>query len=190
MEVSMSLKAQTLVPAMTLVFGLGCGGGGGSGPSGDTSTTDTASDLADTITPDTGVPDTGVPDTGVPDTGVPDTGGDTAVDPGEDGVVGDPCYNETDCMSVPGAGRMCLTSVAGVLSFPGGYCSAVCTSGADCGPGAECVELYGSDYCLKTCTSVSECRASEGYECTTLPGVTGGPYCVPPSPDPESTTDY
>lgn len=184
----MRTRNTTIIPALALLLVIGCGGGGGPSPS-DTGT-DTASDLVDTGVTDTSVTDTSVTDTGVTDTGVPDTDSDPDVDPGTGGVVGDPCYAETDCAGVPGAGRMCLTSVAGVLSFPGGYCSAVCSSGADCGPGAACVELYGSDYCLKECTSISECRASEGYDCTTLPGVTGGPYCVPPSPDPESTTDY
>ena len=124
----------------------GCGGDGVSTPS-DTTTEDTGgSDLTDTTPTDTTPPDT-TPDTPPdtpPDT-TPDTTPDVTPDSTTGGVVGDPCYSSSDCSDVPGAGRLCLNVVGGALSFPGGYCSAVCTSAADCGPGSDCVDLYGID---------------------------------------------
>ena len=49
--------------------------------------------------------------------------------------------------------------------WPGGYCSAHCTSGG-CPAGSECA---GPNYeCIKVCTPTSpiECRFQDGYVCT------------------------
>ena len=188
MEASMKLVAASLVAALAMA---GCGGGGSS-PT-DTATEDMGSDMSDAadtpVEPTPEVTPEVTPDPTEDPTTEPTT--DPTTDTSTGGVVGDPCYSSTDCSDVPGAGRLCMNTIGGVLSFPGGYCSAVCTSSADCGAGAACVDLYGIDnYCLKECSAPADCRTSEGYDCTTLPSVTGGPYCVPPSPDPESTTDY
>jgi hypothetical protein len=140
---------------------------------------DTPADLVDTMADtmtDTLPPDT----TEVPvDTGPDGTGG---------GVVGDPCYSASQCGGVPGAGVTCLTSIMGYITFPGGYCSAVCTSAADCGVGAECVNLNDlGRYCLKRCSSPGECRTAEGYGCDVVTGA-AGTFCIPPFSSPES--DY
>jgi hypothetical protein len=138
-------------------------------------------------TPD-GTPDGPIPD-GTPDGPIPDGPGPDATPdgPAPTGAVGDPCRDPSMCTDVPATGRDCLTDIGGMLSFPGGYCSANCTSDSDCGTGGECVDLFGyMAYCLKTCTSPGECRTTEGYTCTTIPGTTGGDtYCLPPLGGPD-----
>ena len=125
------------------------------------------------------------------DTGY-DPGYDTSYDPGTDtatgGVVGDACYSATQCTGVPGTGRTCLTTLMGYITFPGGYCSATCTSAADCGTGAQCVNLMDLGYyCLKQCTTAAQCRTSASYTCSTVTGA-AGMFCIPPVSSPES--DY
>ncbi len=109
-----------------------------------------------------------------------DTGSDIPPD-ATGGIVGDPCASSASCTGVPGSGRMCLTNVFGYLEFPGGYCSATCTSAADCGPGGACVSVLFGRYCLEACSSWFECRMSEGYSCRSLFG-SGSTYCLPPFP--------
>jgi len=160
--------------------------------------TDPGTDLTDT----TDLPDAPVDSAydSMGDTAA-DTGLDTAVDSGTDtgwdtgtdtsdgtggGVVGDACYSSTQCSGVPGSGRTCLTSLMGYITFPGGYCSAVCTSAADCGAGAACVNLNDlGHYCLKQCTSATECRTTETYSCNSIPGA-AGMYCIPPISSPDA----
>jgi len=144
--------------------------------------TDTGYDPGTDTGYDTGT-DTGY-DPGT-DTGY-DPGYDPGTDPGSGGVVGDACSSITMCTGVPGSGRTCLTSIYGYVTFPSGYCSAICTSSMDCGTGGTCVDFMGyGNYCLKPCTSPYDCRTSEGYSCNSLPSGTGGTYCLPPI----STTD-
>jgi hypothetical protein len=89
------------------------------------------------------------------------------------------------CSGVPGSGRMCIVLLFGYWYFPGGYCSATCTSGTECGSGAACVSLYGfGNYCLKLCSSMSECRWTEGYTCSLL-GSGSPTVCIPPLPGPD-----
>ncbi|MFH1436396.1 MAG: hypothetical protein ABIJ56_11820 [Pseudomonadota bacterium] len=97
------------------------------------------------------------------------------------GIVGDPCSAASDCNCVPSSASECLESLAGFITFPGGYCTARCTSPAECGIGANCAELYpGTSYCLKECTRVWNCRMSEGYNCTTIPlSADSRTYCLP-----------
>jgi hypothetical protein len=141
------------------------------------------SDLGDT-TPDLPDGTDSVMDT-APDL-PPDTAPDlvdTAPDSTTGGVVGDACYSASQCGGVPGAGVTCLTSIMGYITFPGGYCSAVCTSA-----GGECVSLSDlGRYCLKRCTTPTNCRTAEGYGCDPVTGATGT-YCIPPFSSPES--DY
>jgi hypothetical protein len=153
----------------------------------DTGTSDSVSDMSD-IPGDTSMPDTVVTDTGVPDTSVPDTTpADITTDGPSGGVVGDACYSASQCGGVPGAGVTCLTSIMGYITFPGGYCSAVCTSDMDCGTGGACVNLADlGRYCLKRCTSAGDCRTSEGYACDVVTG-TPGTFCIPPFTSPESS---
>ncbi len=160
----------------------------------DTSGTDiidTAGDLSDTLsdTPIDGLPDTGLEtpiDTSADSMG--DTGPDLADTPTETtgGIVGDPCYSTTQCSGVPGTGRTCLTSLMGYVTFPGGYCSASCTSAADCGPGAQCVNVSDlGSYCLEQCTTAAQCRTAETYSCSAVPGASGT-FCIPPISSPDS----
>jgi hypothetical protein len=97
------------------------------------------------------------------------------------GVTGDPCSSATQCNCVPSSARECLTTLSGYVSFPGGYCSARCTSPADCGTGANCAEITtGTRYCLKVCSSASQCRMAEGYTCATIPMSSDTrTYCLP-----------
>jgi hypothetical protein len=114
-----------------------------------------------------------------------DPGHDPGADPGGGGVVGDACYSATQCGGVPSSSRMCLTTVMGYVTFPGGYCSASCTSSMDCGTGGSCVNFMGyGSYCLKNCTTPYDCRVVEGYDCTTISTATGT-YCLPPISGPE-----
>jgi len=97
-----------------------------------------------------------------------------------DGVVGDPCTSPAQCAGVPGDARECLTDIMGFIQFEGGYCSATCTTVAECGEGANCVNLMIVSYCLKLCDDNSDCRVSEGYNCGELPYVgDGNTYCIP-----------
>lgn len=98
--------------------------------------------------------------------------------PGE-GFVGDSCDNVDDCQGYPAVAKECLPDIMGYIDLPGGYCSAVCTSPAECGPDADCVDIYVASYCLKTCNEAEDCRTDEGYTCDMLPYIGTGPYCIP-----------
>lgn len=79
--------------------------------------------------------------------------------PTPQGNVGDPCTSS--CPGIPSNmySPFCKTD------WPGGYCSAHCTSGG-CPAGSECA---GPNYeCIKVCTPTSpiECRFQDGYVCT------------------------
>lgn len=119
------------------------------------------------------------------DTPPPDTTTETTPDPTGSAAVGDPCYADVDCGGVPGSGRTCLDDIAGYATFPGGYCSATCTSGSECGPEGICVSLYGfGNYCLRRCSSLTDCRWFEGYTCSVL-GSGSPTVCIPPLPGPD-----
>jgi len=97
------------------------------------------------------------------------------------GLTGDACTSGAQCGCIPSSARECVQSVAGHITFRGGYCSARCTAPADCGANANCAEVTtGTRYCLKRCSSASQCRMSEGYQCTTIP-MSSDPqtYCLP-----------
>jgi len=97
------------------------------------------------------------------------------------GIVGDPCHSVDECLGVPGETRECVTGFESYnMEFPGGYCSASCTSSAECGDGADCIDLVFVQYCFKLCTHSSQCRAAEGYLCSTIPDIQDSPCCVPP----------
>jgi hypothetical protein len=97
------------------------------------------------------------------------------------GAVGDACSLDSQCGCVPSSARECLTSISGYMNFPGGYCTARCTSAAECGSGANCAEITpGTMYCLKLCTNASQCRMAEDYTCTSIPMSSDTrTYCLP-----------
>ena len=141
----------------------------------------------DTIIP-TDVPDrpdvpdtteTPPPDGDVPVEVPPDVPVEARDDGGCTGATGDACTSAAQCGCVPSTAKQCLQTMSGYVTFPGGYCSAQCTSAADCGPNANCVTIQTAHYCLKTCTSTSQCRMAEGYQCTTI-GTDARTYCIPP----------
>lgn len=113
------------------------------------------------------------------DTPPPDTPTETTPDPTGSAAVGDPCYADVDCGGVPGSARQCLDDIAGYATFPGGYCSAECTSAVDCGSDGVCTDFMGYGYyCFKRCSSDDVCRTSEGYSCKTIETSTGL-LCLP-----------
>jgi hypothetical protein len=148
---------------------------------GDSSVSDSTVDSIGDFSDPPDVP----PDTYPPDM-YPDTTSDTSPDTTAGSIVGDPCTSVAQCMEVPGTGRLCLTTIAGYMDFPGGYCSASCTSSADCGTNAACVDVMGYGlYCLERCSSDFGCRYLEDYACETL-STAAGLYCVPDSSYPDS----
>ena len=144
---------------------------------------DTASDADDV--PD-GIPD---PTTEPPvDTHevTPDTPADVPVEPGS-GAVGDACASASDC---GGTAPNCMTDIYGMITFPNGYCSGDCLTDADCGDGGTCFDVMGyMQFCMKDCEDNSDCRESEGYSCSEVPYIGGGPFCLPAIDMPEAPTD-
>jgi hypothetical protein len=65
---------------------------------------------------------------------------------------GGPCSGTKDCV----APLQCLTI------FPGGYCTADCSTAA-CPAGELCSAVLGAQVCLKGCTGAADCRS--GYQC-------------------------
>ena len=105
------------------------------------------------------------------------------------GAVGDPCNVHSDCDGVPGEGRMCATELLGLCPFPGGYCSAVCTSDSECGVDGACLDVIGLDrYCFRRCARDEDCRLSESHRCDRMLDTESPTVCMPPSgcmPTPE-----
>jgi hypothetical protein len=185
------VKGNAWALALALVMGgalvlAGCGDGGGGGDDEDTSEDstpgDTVSDMTDAIPDPTTEPPEDTPTEGTPD-----------YTPG-DALVGDPCTVVDDCAGIPSSAVNCMTDIMGMIEFPGGYCSADCTTDDDCGEGATCYSAGGFlTLCLKDCTSDSDCRESEGYGCDEIPYLGGGPFCIPaismPDMPPDGYTD-
>jgi hypothetical protein len=93
--------------------------------------------------------------------------------------VGSACTSDDQCSCVPSGEGQCLTELAGLVVFPGGYCSAACTSHEDCGDRSRCVEITtGMMVCLKVCTTSTECRMEEGYGCPIIVDADIS-YCLP-----------
>jgi hypothetical protein len=94
-------------------------------------------------------------------------------------ILGAACTNNGDCDS-----GMCVDGL------PGGYCSAVCQTAEDCGPGGSCWNLGQPEMvCLKDCTESSQCREGDGYICdsdnTCFPNGGGGGGGAPPGENPD-----
>jgi hypothetical protein len=146
-------------------------------------------------------------DGGDDDKTVVDAGGDAKVDASMDGStstakvtnVGAACTAASQCM---GTAPTCETTTPIGGPFPGGYCSAVCSTSAECGATGACPlgelimlnptnpMLAGlSGQCWEKCTAVGTtagCRS--GYACTTLGTAIGNstpiaplmqPVCLP-----------
>ncbi|HZR07841.1 MAG TPA: hypothetical protein VFA79_04610 [Myxococcales bacterium] len=114
----------------------------------------------------------GCPDSGVPCAVARDcpstqrcvNGG--CVDPGlASSALGEACRTTADC----GSGLTCDTDAQG---FPGGFCTATCTSSAGCIASA-CTPVAGLSVCMPACTADSQCR--QGYGCC----ATLGNVCTP-----------
>jgi hypothetical protein len=119
-----------------------------------------------------------------PDPDATDTPAEEFV-PGE-GEVGDACDSADDCGAYPATAKQCMTDLMGFITFEGGYCTATCTSAAECGDGANCVNMMLVSYCLKLCENNSDCRTAEHYECAELPYISdGNTYCMPQFDIPE-----
>jgi len=98
----------------------------------------------------------------------------TCVDPGgTPGALGESCRTTADC----GAGLSCSAVTDG---YPGGFCTAACTSSSTCGMGA-CTPVGTAQLCTPTCTTDSQCR--QGYLCCAYLGdaCVPSPYCIPPA---------
>jgi hypothetical protein len=67
--------------------------------------------------------------------------------------VGDTCHNNKDCAS--GA---CIDNL-----FPGGYCTADCSS-KPCADGQVCGNVSGLSLCLRGCITAADCHR-DGYQC-------------------------
>ncbi len=123
----------------------------------------------------------------------PDTPADIPTEGGT-GVVGDSCATQDDCGGIPSASPNCMTDIYGMITFPNGYCSADCITDADCGAGSTCFDVMGfMQFCMKDCTDRTDCREDEGYSCSEVPYIGGGPFCLPaidiPDVPPDTSTD-
>jgi hypothetical protein len=175
-----------LVLGATLVLA-GCGGDNGNDDE------DTGVDITVDLTTD--LSSDGIPD---PSTEPPEEVIEDARPEGMgDGRVGEACEANTDCGGIPSSAPNCMTDIMGYVEFPGGYCSADCTSDSDCGDTDEgtCINAYIMTLCLKNCTESSQCRTDEDYECGELPSILGieGTFCLPafemPDMPPDADTD-
>jgi len=137
--------------------------------------------------------DADAPDEGESDGREQDAGRDDLIDdlsPAE-GTAGSPCGDQADCGGMPALSPMCIqqlscqtpapdgayADVYTTVLFPGGYCSAACTSPAECGPDAQCIEYCSQRLCLASCQRDTDCRVP--YHCFS-PGEDGG-TCLPVS---------
>jgi hypothetical protein len=105
-------------------------------------------------------------------------GVDFAIAPGS---IGASCVADTDCNSV--ASGVCwkknILDDPGNLPTTNGYCTATCTSDADCGGTGTCQEVLAgaSKYCLRSCITANTCRTGDGYACFIMTRTSG--YCYP-----------
>jgi hypothetical protein len=86
-------------------------------------------------------------------------------EPLADGVVGEPCTQDSDC-----GGATCLQTMAAGMNtqraLPDGYCSGSCVEDLDCGAGGRCSGSFGGfamGSCYLGCVEDTDCR--NGYAC-------------------------
>lgn len=134
-------------------------------------------------------PDGSRPDTGVPDASGIDSGGGGA----KVATTGVACTSASTCGGSASECRTTLWDVATAPATPGGYCSATCTTDADCGGGGVCplggvigftMGRFGAAAkCHQGCMTVGSptgCRT--GYVCQSvksLADATGSGAAVP-----------
>ncbi len=95
-----------------------------------------------------------------------------------DGAIGEACADASEC-----ATEACLD--ADDQFSENGYCTAQCTSSADCPGDNVCASLgAGAMACLDACTAYSDCREDDGYVCETVTQQGDG-ACLPGTPAPE-----
>lgn len=99
------------------------------------------------------------------------------------GSLGFPCAAPTDCHvgASPACWMQQILDLPGNLPTPGGYCTANCTTDADCGGQGTCTQVAtvnGSAVlsCLASCSNANTCRHPD-YACWVLSNTTG--YCWP-----------
>lgn len=130
---------------------------------------------------DGGAKDGGSMDSGAKDGSVaPDTGTPTANKVTNVGAMCTVANQATACM---GAMPICQEKGLGGVTVPGGSCSAVCSTDAECGPGGVCptgaaIKMFGdratmtlgtTGYCNKGCTKGSgSTTCGAGFTCTSL----------------------
>jgi hypothetical protein len=103
--------------------------------------------------------------------------GAAPIAPLPDKTAGRSCDADKDC-----GNGMCLLNLQGsfggaMMEAPGGYCSAVCMTNADCGEEGACSGAFAgiggigatSGRCLKSCSTASDCR--DGYRCVNALGM-------------------
>jgi hypothetical protein len=88
--------------------------------------------------------------------------------------AGEACSRSTDCAQAPDPQYhpTCLTG----SPWTNGYCVQPCSDGFGC-PTEDtvCRQLpTGENACLQRCEADSDCRTTEGYQCCTLTGGSGG----------------
>src|SRR5579883_1011127 len=79
------------------------------------------------------------------------------------GVIGMPCSMDSDCAG--GTIAFCGSPSLDLTFSMNGYCTANCSSNADCPSDSKCAALLSGTLCLKRCQSNSDCRTSDGYSC-------------------------
>lgn len=108
---------------------------------------------------------------------LPDLNGlDLSIVPGS---IGAPCKANTDCKAgTPKCWAQNVLDDPGNLPTPGGYCTSVCSTDADCAGQGSCQTIAtGAKYCLASCFTANICRVQQTYACFIL-GPSKG-YCYP-----------
>lgn len=106
-------------------------------------------------------------------------------DAGPPAAIGDPCTMDSQCASL-GAHSRCFKTTALGATYPGGFCSIDCISGAAlCGATAICANIGvllgddGAPRCMPKCSvAAQDCRA--GYECLAASATIGVCYIANP----------
>ncbi|MEY4515616.1 MAG: hypothetical protein RLZZ450_7738 [Pseudomonadota bacterium] len=124
--------------------------------------------------------DSGVkPDAGGTDSGV---GADTGAAAAKVTNVGTACTVATQATACTGAAAICQTTTFSQAAIPGGSCSAVCSSNAECGPNGNCatgvaIKNFGAQatatlgttgYCTKSCAALGATTCGTGFSCLSL----------------------
>jgi hypothetical protein len=112
------------------------------------------------------------------------TGADTGTAAAKVTNVGTACTVATQATACTGAAAVCQTTTFSQAAIPGGSCSAVCSSNAECGPNGNCatgvaIKNFGAQatatlgttgYCAKSCPTLGLVSAAcgTGFSCLSL----------------------